>query len=107
MKLELLELNIANFKAIQNFAFQPNGGNVTVFGENGCGKTTIYDAFLWLFFGKNSEGKTDFDLRPLDENNVAIKGLVLAVEASLSIDGESLEHIERGITCAKVIHGDL
>ncbi len=105
MKIELLEINIANFKGIQNFAFQPNGGNVTVFGENGCGKTTVYDAFLWLFFGKNSEGKTDFDLRPLDNSNVAIKGLVLAVGVSLSIDGES--HTFRKEHHEKVVRGQL
>lgn len=105
MKIQLLEINIANFKGIQNFAFQPNGDDVTIFGENGVGKTTVYDSLLWLFFGKNSEGKTDFDLRPLDENNVAVKGLVLAVGASLSIDGES--HTFRKEHHEKVVRGQL
>ncbi len=88
MKIELLEINIVNFKGIKNFAFQPNGDDVTIFGENGVGKTTVYDSLLWLFFGKNSEGKSDFDLRPLDADNNAIKGLVVSVGAAIAIDGE-------------------
>jgi len=63
------------------------GYNAIVRAENGIGKTTLYDAWLWLLFGKDSEGRADFGIRPLDENNQAIKGLVVMVEAELEIDG--------------------
>lgn len=85
-KLTLEKLSIENFKGIRNFIFEPHGENKTVYAENGIGKTTIFDAFLWLLFGKNSEGKADFDLRPLDESNNAIKGLVLIIEAKILIE---------------------
>lgn len=87
MQIKLEKLFIDRFKGIISFTFEPNGGDVTIFGENGAGKTTIFDALLWLFFNKNSEGKADFDLRPLDADNKAIKGLVVLVEGTFSIDG--------------------
>ena len=62
------ELIIVNFKGIKNLSI-PFGQITNIFGDNGTGKTTVADAFTWLFFGKNTEGKTDFDIKPLDANN--------------------------------------
>ena len=111
MRIELLDLRIENFKGIRKFRLYPDGDNITVRAENGRGKTTIYDAFLWLLFGKNSEGKSDFPLRPLDADNNAIKGLMLSVEATLSIDGishtlcrEQHEKITEKVEDGKTIH---
>lgn len=88
MQIKLISIIIENFKGIRDYGFTPNGKDVTVYAENGVGKTTIFDAFLWLLFGKNSEGKTDFAICPLDGSNRAVKGLVTVVEAMLSINGE-------------------
>ena len=87
MNIKLNRLVIENFKGIKSFEVELEGGNAVIKAENGIGKTTIYDAFLWLLFGKNSEGKKDFEVRPLDGSNQPIKGLVLAVEAELDCDG--------------------
>jgi DNA repair exonuclease SbcCD ATPase subunit len=90
MILKLISLKLRNFKGQKSFEFQPNGENADVFGDNGTGKTTIYDGFLWLLFGKNSEGKADFDIKPLDANNNPIHGLETEAELRLSIDGRPL-----------------
>ncbi len=87
MNIKLNSLKIENFKGIKSFEVELDGENATIIAENGIGKTTVYDAFLWLLFGKNSEGKKDFEVRPLDENNQPIKGLVLAVVAEIDCDG--------------------
>jgi DNA repair exonuclease SbcCD ATPase subunit len=87
MELKLNKLNIENFKGIKSFVFAPDGENAVIKAENGAGKTTLYDAFLWLLFGKDSTGRKDFGIRPLDNDHNIIKGLVVAVEAGLSIDG--------------------
>lgn len=86
MILKLAKLTIKNFKGIKSFEIELDGENVIIKAENGIGKTTVYDAFLWLLFGKNSEGRKDFEVRPLDSNNQPIKGLVLAVEAEIECD---------------------
>lgn len=82
MQIHLDNITIENFKGIKKFTTTFNG-NTIIKGENGAGKTTVYDAFLWLLFGKDSSGRKEFGLRPLDAENNAIKGLVVAVEAHI------------------------
>jgi len=83
----LLErLHIRNFKGIGQLEVEPTR-DTRVEGENGKGKTTILDAFLWLLFDKDSTGRTEFGIRPLDGKNQPIKGLVCMVEAVLNING--------------------
>ena len=89
MNMKLNKITIENFKGIKSFEVELNGENAVVKAENGVGKTTIYDAFLWLLFGKNSEGKADFEIRPLDGNNQPLKGLVTVVEAVIECDGKN------------------
>ena len=55
MEMKLLRLTYKNFKAqSQNIIL--NDSDVDVFGANGAGKTTAFDAFIWLLFGKDSKG---------------------------------------------------
>jgi DNA repair exonuclease SbcCD ATPase subunit len=88
--LRIKRLIIQNFKGIKNFTFEPNGKNVNVFGMNETGKTTMVDACLWLLFGKDSEDKKDFAIKPLDENNNPIPGLEVMVECEF-MDGLTLK----------------
>jgi hypothetical protein len=48
------------------------------------------DAFMYLLFGKDSEGKADFELKTLDDNNVPIHRLTHEVEGVLSIREEEM-----------------
>ncbi|MFA5382233.1 MAG: hypothetical protein WC356_03640 [Candidatus Micrarchaeia archaeon] len=89
MRIELISINIENFKGVKAFKFTPDGENACITAQNGTGKTTVYDAFLFLLFGKDSTGRKDFEIRPLNANNQPINGLTLAVEAVLGIDGET------------------
>jgi DNA repair exonuclease SbcCD ATPase subunit len=84
--LRIKKMTIENFKGIRNFTFEPNGENASVFGMNETGKTTLVDAFLFLLFGKDSEGRKDFAIKPLDENNNPIPGLETMVECEF-MDG--------------------
>ena len=74
--LKLISLLIQNFKGIEEFTFGPNGESLSVYGNNGTGKTTLPDAFCWLLFGKDSDGKAAFELKPLDADNNPIHNLV-------------------------------
>ncbi|MFW5436599.1 AAA family ATPase [Paenibacillus apiarius] len=89
MKQIVLErLTARNFKGFRNFELVANGGNVDVYGDNGTGKTTIFDCFMWATFGKDSNNRTDFNIKELDEaGNVLQHGLEHEVEVVLSIDG--------------------
>lgn len=87
MQIRLNGLAVENFKGLKNFEMKVDGSDMLITGENASGKTTVYDAFLWLLFGKDSSGRKDFELRPLDKQNQPIKGLVLSVEGEIDVDG--------------------
>lgn len=86
MKMTLNALNIEHFKGIKRFGIAPNGANLSITGRNKQGKTTVYDAFLWLLFGKNSAGETKFTVKPTNEPAETEN----YVEARFDVDGKPL-----------------
>lgn len=89
MKMRLLKLSLKNFKGIKEFTLDTNGGkNTNIYGDNGTGKTTIFDAFTWLLFGKDSSDRSKFDIQPLDKQGNVIHMIDTEVEALLNIDGK-------------------
>jgi DNA repair exonuclease SbcCD ATPase subunit len=94
--MKLLQLNLKNFKGIRSFSLDTQGSNVSIFGDNASGKTTLADAFNWLLFDKDSQNKKDFEIKTLDQNNQPYHGLEHEVE------GEFLLADGRTITLRKV-----
>lgn len=88
--MELLNLSLRNFKGIKQFDLDTKGGNVDIYGENATGKTTLYDAFLWLLFDKDSQNKKDFAIKTLDKDGEPLHGLEHAVSAIFDINGSNL-----------------
>ena len=92
MYITLQRLTIDNFKGCRHFEFLPAGADCTIAGENATGKTTVYDALVWLLSGKDSKGRKDFDIKPLDaDGKVADNAAITSVEAVLDNDGEELK----------------
>ncbi|KON09720.1 AAA family ATPase [Clostridium botulinum] len=85
----LNSLKLKNFKGIKDLTI--DFSNITnIFGENGTGKTTIADAFMWLLFDKDSHDRATFEIKTLDNNNVSIHGLEHEVKGVLNIDGKDI-----------------
>ncbi|KIL73724.1 AAA family ATPase [Bacillus badius] len=89
-QLKLLSLSLKNFKGVRAFTLETSGDNVRVFGDNATGKTTVFDAFVWLLFDKDSQNKKDFSIKTLDENGQELHGLEHEVESTLLIDGQAV-----------------
>ena len=90
MKIIIKKLNIVNFKGIKNLEI--NFNHITdIFGENAAGKTTIFDAFTWLFFGKDSTDRKDFELKPIDKNGKVSEKVDVEVSAIIEVDGKPIE----------------
>ncbi len=89
MNIHLHQLTFTNFKGIKDLTIE--FGSVTnIHGDNGTGKSTVFDAFTWLLFGKDSHDAKDFNIKTLDETGKAIPMLDHMVEGILSADGISM-----------------
>lgn len=87
MKIKILNLKLKNFKGIKELEVDFQGKDTNIYGANATGKTTIFDAFKWLFFDKDSNDRKDFNIKTLDSNNKAIHFLEHEVQATMNIDG--------------------
>ncbi|MFZ0578381.1 MAG: AAA family ATPase, partial [Psychrobacillus psychrotolerans] len=85
--VKLASMNLENFKGVKNFSLVTNGESVRIFGDNATGKTTLFDAFLWLLFDKDSQNKKDFNIKALDTTGDEVHNLNHVVEAIFVIDG--------------------
>jgi predicted nucleic acid-binding Zn-ribbon protein len=90
MMMQLIDLRLGNFKGIKSLIVNTKGGNVNIYGDNATGKTTVYDAFLWLLLDKDSANKKDFNIKTLDLQGNPLHGLSHEVEATFSIDGKRI-----------------
>ncbi|MBJ6360829.1 AAA family ATPase [Paenibacillus sp. GCM10012307] len=88
--ITLQRLTLRNFKGFREFQLVANGQPINVFGDNGTGKTTLFDAFTWLLFGKDSANRTDFEIKELDSaGKVRQHKLEHEVEGVLGINGKN------------------
>ena len=90
MKIKLQKLNIKNFKSIKNFELNLEGKSAIIAAQNGAGKTTIADAFFWLFSGADSSHQAKFNIITQDNSGGEISGLNASVEALLNINGDDV-----------------
>ena len=86
MNIHLHQLTLTNFKGIRQLTIELNA-ITNIHGDNGTGKSTVFDAFTWLLFGKDSHDAKDFNIKTLDETGKAIPMLDHMVEGILSADG--------------------
>ena len=84
MKIEIKKLKFVNFKGFKSYEVEFSS-DTTISGDNGTGKTSIVDGFLWLLFGKDSEGRTDFHIKHLNKGKTQ---RISEVEGILLLDGK-------------------
>lgn len=89
--MKLISLRLENFKGIKELEINIDGENISIYGDNATGKTTIADAFSWLLFGKDSKDRAKFGIKTLDSAGNVIHNLEHGVYAMLEIDGETVE----------------
>lgn len=84
------KLEIINFKGIDEIKIVFSK-TTNIYGENALGKTSIFDAFTWLMFDKDSKNRSTFNIKPLDKSNQVIRGLNPTVTCILDINGTELK----------------
>ena len=81
-KIEVKEIRLTDFKG-QSEKKIGFGHRTVVSGKNGCGKTTLADAFMWVFCDKDYSLKSNPDIRPDDGRECLPR-----VDIDLVIDGK-------------------
>ena len=64
--MELISLKLTNFEGIKSLEITADGKSVSIYGDNGTGKTTIADAQTWLLFDRDSAFTPNFMPKPRD-----------------------------------------
>ena len=84
-KVTLKRLQLTNFKGIRSLTVDFGPEQTTIAGDNATGKTTIFDAFTWCLFGKDSQDRTTFGIKTVDKGGQVIERLEHEVSATLEI----------------------
>ena len=87
-QIEIKQIHLLNFKGVRNLLVDFVGNVTTISGDNGTGKTTIFDAFTWVLFGKDSEDRKAFNVKTLDKDGNPIEKLPHEVTATYVVDNQ-------------------
>lgn len=86
-QIELTSIKIEDFRGAKSLELQLDGKDTIVRGANGTGKTTILDAYLWCLTGKDSQGRTDCEIKRREDGETLLK-VDASVTIVLRVDGE-------------------
>ena len=85
MDVKLEKITLLNFKGVRSGEYCFDTHRSKIIGENASGKSTIMDAFIWCLFGKDGKGRTDFNIKTLDEKGKVIERLAHEVTCKIKI----------------------
>lgn len=92
MEIRIKTMKLENFKGKQSLTLSFDGRSAIISGGNAKGKSTVFDAFTWCLWGKDSLGRTDFEIMPIDPNtHDTIHHLNTSVTLVLNVDGRDIE----------------
>ena len=92
-EIKLVSLELNNFKCHRHLRLDFNGKNAEICGDNATGKTSVYDALMWVLFSKDSSGNGDknLEVKPIgSDGNVLDHNALTSVEVVLGVNGEKL-----------------
>ena len=81
----LKKIKIENFRGLRDFEAD-FGQRTVIAGDNATGKSTVFEAFLWCLFGKDSQDRKDYEIKPSTEGK-ATDRLTPSVTVWLASDG--------------------
>lgn len=90
-EIKIKKIHLENFKGVKDLEIE-FGAHTDICGGNATGKTTVFDAFTWCLFGKDSQDRTDsgrgaFGIKGTDENGNIVNKLDHSVTLTLDING--------------------
>lgn len=89
MQIKIKTLKLENFKGIKDLTIDFKD-TTNIYGDNAVGKTTIFDAYSWLLWDKDSLNRKDFAIKPYDKNGDEVHNLESIVEGDFLFDDTEL-----------------
>ena len=86
-RITIEELHLLNFRGARDVKVSFTAGTNIVCGDNGTGKSTLMDAFLWLLFGKDAEERKDYEIKRLEAGET-LRRTDATVECRIDVDGQ-------------------
>lgn len=88
-------MTLRNFKGVRELNIEFGEIETTISGGNATGKTTVFDAFTWCLFGKDSSDRTDsgkgaFTVKTVDSSGNPLERLQHEVEVVMEVNGEEI-----------------
>ena len=88
MEIIIKKLSFKNFKGFKEKEIDFEKDLTNISGDNATGKTTIFDGFSWLLWGKDSQNRKDYGIKPYQEDGENIHNVETIVVGVLCIDGK-------------------
>ena len=85
-RITIEELHLRNFRGARDVRVSFAAGTNIVCGDNGTGKSTLMDAFLWTLFGKDADDRKDCEIKRIEAGKT-LRRTDATVECRLSVDG--------------------
>ena len=97
-RITITSIRLENFKGVRQALHQWDGRSMEVRGDNGTGKSTLADAYMWCLFGKDMRWRKDYCVTPMDGSGGERHGLTVTVEVTLRVDEENAPSVTRRLT---------
>ena len=97
MGLRIKNLRLENFQGLRDVSFDFDGRSGDIIGDNGTGKSTVFNSVTWLLYGKSSTGSTGFSPKTRGPHGELH-------HLNHSVYGEFLTDSGRVVTLQKVFH---
>lgn len=89
------QMHFVNFKGLRDLTISIPDKVCQIAGDNGLGKSSIFDGFTWVLFGKDRKDRKQFGIKTYDRNNVVIPRIPHEVEIILIVDGQEVKLTRR------------
>lgn len=86
-RITIEELHLRNFRGARDVRVSFTDGTNVVCGDNGTGKSTLMDAFLWTLFGKDADDRKDCEIKRIEAGET-LRRTDATVECRLDMDGQ-------------------